>query len=188
MFKGVIEKIGFTKMLVFILSIFFFFSIISTLLLYKNLYTPLGPHFAAAHMIVTELQDSLLLRTVAINIIFYLISATGVLLLGVLYSHRIAGPFIKVTRFAELIGKGRFDQRIHFRKKDAIHSLSAALNEMAKTYEGRCNKLSSNLDELGQRLNSLKSPYDNREQRDENIKKILELDKVISEDYRELIL
>ncbi len=99
MFKGIIAKIGFTKMLIVVLSLFFFFSIISGLVLYKNLHTPLGPHFAAAHIIVTKLQDTILYKTVVINIVFYNPTAIGVLLLGVLYPHKLPADHRKNNSF-----------------------------------------------------------------------------------------
>ncbi|MDA3786898.1 MAG: hypothetical protein PF503_00140 [Desulfobacula sp.] len=188
MFKEVIGKIGFIKMLIIILSLCFFFSVISGLVLYKNLHVPLGPHFGATHIVVTELHDNLLFKTIIINLIFYCITAIGFLLLGVLYSHRIAGPLVKVTRFAEMMGKGKFDQRIDFRKKDVIHSLSAVLNEMSQAYENRCNTLSFNLNELEKNLNSLKLSDGSSEHKIEKTKKIMKLDAIISKTYKDLVL
>ncbi len=184
MFKGAVEKFGFIKMLIMLLGFFFLCSLISGFILYKNLHTPLGPHFAAAHLNVTNLQDSLLIKNIVINLIFFCITALGVVFLGVLYSHKIAGPLIKVTKYAQMVGKGRFDQRISFRNKDAIHSLSAALNEMTQTYENKCIRLSSNLSQLEQNLKLIK---EDREQNNEKIKKLLELDAIISKDYKDLI-
>ncbi|MCF6246553.1 MAG: hypothetical protein L3J69_04240 [Desulfobacula sp.] len=188
MLKESIIKIGFAKMLVLLLALFLFFSIVSSFILYQNLHTPLGPHFAAAQFNIINLQNSLLYRTIAINLIFFVITAAGLLLLGIFYSHRIAGPFIKINRFTKMLEKGKFNQRIYFRKKDVIHSLAVALNAMARAYEDRHKRYNSNLKKLEQELNSYKSSIGNYEQNAKKIIDLRRLNDIICQEFKDINL
>jgi methyl-accepting chemotaxis protein len=182
MLKGTITEKGFKRRLVLIiLGIFIFFSLISALVLYKSLHEPLSPHYGATVTILTQAKESLVTKTIEVNLIFYLFIAIGVTLLGILYSHRIAGPLFRVKQYAALLGGGRFDQRVGFRKKDVIHSLASVLNEMAEGCEDRTKLLASQLRELEDGLKLLSSLPDESEEKVELIKRLRELDARIRE-------
>jgi methyl-accepting chemotaxis protein len=189
MLKGTITEKGFKRRLVLIiLGIFLFFSLISALVLYRSLHVPLSPHYGATVSILTQAKESLVIRTIEVNFIFYFLIAIGVALLGILYSHRIAGPLVRVKQYAAMLGEGRFDERISFREKDAIHKLAIELNEMAKECEGRTKLLASQLRELEDGLKLLSSLPDESEEKAELIKRLLELDAKIREGHKKIII
>ncbi len=188
MFKGVVSEELFKRLLLIILGIFCLFSFISALVVYKNSQVSLGPHYGAAHVIVTSVKESLIIITVKINLIFYLLTAIGVAILGILYSHRVAGPLVQVKQYAEKLGEGRFDERIRFRKKDAIHYLASEFNEMAKGCQERTGILASELNKLEEDLLLLNSMPDKSEEKIELIKKIRKVDVEIRDMHQTLIL
>jgi signal transduction histidine kinase len=109
-----------------------------------------------------------------------------VTLLGIVYSHRIAGPLFRVKQYAAMLGEGRFDERISFREKDAVHKLAIELNEMAKECEDRTKLFVSELQELEDGLKLLSSLPDESEDKVELIKRLRELDAKIREDHKKI--
>ena len=181
-------KISITKLSLLLFGFFVFFAGISGLAVYKTVQVPIGPHFAAAHIVVSKLQHSLLSKTILINLIFFLITSIGLLLFGVIYSHRVAGPLTKIAGFTRMIGKGNFNQRLKFRKKDVIHSLSIRLNEVAAEYEGRQKRLASYLADLEDDLSCIECTTDTFVNTGTQLKDILEIDLKITREFRDLKL
>ena len=139
--EGTIKEGNFKWLLLKIFGIFLVFSLVSALVIYERLHVDLSPHYGAAISLLTQAKESLIITSIEINLIFWILIAVGITLLGILYSHRIAGPLFRVRRYAAALGEGRFDERISFREKDALHTLSSALNEVAAGCQGREKKL-----------------------------------------------
>ncbi|NQT46357.1 MAG: methyl-accepting chemotaxis protein [Candidatus Omnitrophica bacterium] len=54
-----------------------------------------------------------------------------VIIFGILFSHRVAGPSFHIARFLrEVVAKGDFSKEIHLRKRDELKEIAAAINEM----------------------------------------------------------
>lgn len=49
---------------------------------------------------------------------------------GLIYSHKISGPIYRVKKTIESLGKGIFNFKIKFRKKDKFQDLSIPINEL----------------------------------------------------------
>lgn len=188
MSKPVIKEGYLPRLLLIILGIFLFFSFLSALFLYRSLHLPLGPHYGAMLSIVAQVRESLLIKTITINLIFFVLTAIGVMLLGILYSHRIVGPLCRVKQYASALGQGRFSERIAFRKKDAVHALSSALNETAEGCEKTVKRFAHELRELENDLKSLASLTDRSEEKEALIGRLRELDERIRADCRKIRL
>ncbi|NQT07115.1 MAG: HAMP domain-containing protein [Candidatus Omnitrophica bacterium] len=50
--------------------------------------------------------------------------------IGIMLSHRIAGPVYRIEKTLEEIGKGNFDIRITLRKHDELKGIANAINDM----------------------------------------------------------
>ena len=174
------------RFLLIVLVMFLFFSLMSALVLYKSLHLPLSHHYGAIHVMVTQLNESLIIKTITINLFFFLLTTIGMILLGIFYSHRIVGPLFRVKKFSAVLGEGKFDERISFRKKDAIHTLSSELNEMAKGCQDNVTLLISGLHELKDTVTLLASvPYKSKK-RDELLKKLQKLDERMKENCQKI--
>lgn len=180
MFKGMIAGKGFRKLLLVILGIFCFFSLMSALVVYQTSHIPLSPHYGATYTILTRVKESLIAKTIIINLVFYIFTAVGIAFLGVLYSHRIAGPLFKVKKYAARLGDGNFDERILFRKKDAVHALATALNEVSRGCQDRTDRFVAELNKLEEGLLLLDSLPDKSQEKDRLIQKLRELDAKIT--------
>ncbi len=188
MLQGTITLAKFKRLLLIILGLFVFFSLGSAAILYFRLQVPLSPHYGAAITVISQVRESLILDTVIINLIFFLATAVGVTLLGILYSHRIAGPLFKVKQYAAALGEGRFDERICFRKKDAVHSLSSVLNETAAFCRDRTKRFGSDLAALEENLRLLNSLPEGSKDKSKMIERIRTLDAEIHTENRKLKL
>lgn len=186
--EGTIKEENFKWLLLTIFGIFLFFSLVSALLIYERLHVPLSPHYGAAISRLTQVKESLIITSIGINLMFWILIAVGIALLGIFYSHRIAGPLFRVRRYAAALGEGRFDQRISFREKDVLHTLSSALNEMAEEYQGREKRFAYQLRELQDGLLSLGSLSDSSPEKVELMRRLRELDARIRDHSQELKL
>jgi methyl-accepting chemotaxis protein len=186
--RGTVKEGDFKWLLLTIFGIFLVFSLVSALVIYERLHVPLSPHYGATISLLTQVKESLLITSIAINLIFWILIAVGITLLGIFYSHKIAGPLVRVRRYAATLAEGRFDQRISFREKDVLHPLATALNEVAEGYEGREKRFACQLEELQDALLSLGSLSDRSPEKIELMQRIRELDKRVKVDSQELKL
>ncbi len=123
-------QLGFvTRVFMVVLIVAVISSLVSTGLLWTNLYRASldsqAPLIAALMAIAITLLVELLL---AIPIVFFL---------GVQQSHRIVGPMNRIKRTLEAIGAGDFSQRITLRQGDALEDLAKSLNQMAASLQQR---------------------------------------------------
>lgn len=58
-------------------------------------------------------------------------------LLGILWSHRVYGPVVPLTRHIQELKCGNFASRVHLRKNDHLIELQNALNDLAEALEAR---------------------------------------------------
>jgi signal transduction histidine kinase len=188
MSEGIIKGGNFKWLLLTILVIFFFFSLVSALITYERLHVDLSPHYGAAISLLSQVKESLIITSIGIHLIFYLLIAIGVTVLGIFYSHRIAGPLFRVRKYAAALGEGRFHERINFRKKDALHDLSSVLNEIAEGCQDRSELLTSQLRELQDGLSTLGSLSGSSEEKVELIRRLRQLDTRIKHDDQKIKL
>lgn len=175
----IIKKGYLRNLLLLLLSIFFLGITLSALILYLDIYKPLNTHYSAILSILTGLKETLFTKTIQINAIFYLLIAAGILVIGVLYSHRIAGPLYRIKLYAKSISEGKLHGEIKFRREDAIHSFADALNGMTKSYEQRLTLLDSRIQDLENVLKKIKTLQESSRDAEAEVKKILEIDQGI---------
>jgi methyl-accepting chemotaxis protein len=188
MLKKIIKEGYIGKLLLIILGITLIFTLFSSIILYTTLDIPLSPHYGALFTNVGQLKESLIFTTVKVNILFFLFIAVGVVVLGILYSHRIAGPLYRVTQYAKSINQGKFDSRIRFRKKDAIHDLATALNQTVEGYQNKAKTFVSRLEEIVDTLKLLDAASGGSTEEDELVERLRLLDKEFNEEIKKIKL
>ncbi len=80
-------------------------------------------------------------KSALIYALFTLLMLTGVTLVGVVYSHRVAGPLERVKAAARELAKRNFGADVRFRKHDVVHPLAESLNRMTGRYKARHARL-----------------------------------------------
>jgi len=118
-----------TRVFVVVLIVAVVSSLISTGLLWTNMYradleqqaTPIAALIAVATTLLVELL-------IAIPLVYFL---------GIRQSHRVVGPVNRIKRVLEAIGAGDFSQRIVVRRGDALEDLAKTINRMADSLQQR---------------------------------------------------
>ena len=123
-----------TRVFVVVLIVAVISSLISTGLLWTNMYRPdleqQATLIAALIAVATTLLIELLL---AIPLVYFL---------GIRQSHRVVGPVNRIKRVLEAIGAGDFSQRITVRRGDALEDLAKSINQMADNLRQRFQRTS----------------------------------------------
>jgi len=180
-------KKGFIKRLVLlILLVFIVFSSVSGLFLYFNTYRSLDTNYSASISIISEIKEDLLSRTITISALFYLFILIGIVLLAVLYTHRIAGPLQRIKLFAGSVRRGDLSTALKFRKKDAVHSFGDSLNRMTESWQGRIRSLTSYIEQLENAVKECRSLAENEKERAAVLGKISSIDKEIKKLLEEI--
>jgi len=74
----------------------------------------------------TGLQETTLLKLLLpVLAVSVALTTAFTLALGLLYSHRIAGPIYNLKRVLRDVRRGNLDRKVRFRKKDEFHDLAA---------------------------------------------------------------
>jgi methyl-accepting chemotaxis protein len=184
----VISK-GFTKrLLLLILGVFILFTVSSAAYLYLDIYRPLGTHYSAIVTIISGLHETLAEKTLKINAFSFLLIFAGIMILGILYTHRIVGPLQRVRMFARLVAGGKMNAEMTFRKKDAIQPFKDSFNKMTAEHSNRLTAINSEVRELKESLAVLKSLAGEGKDADSEMKKILDRDERIRKLLNEIKL
>jgi signal transduction histidine kinase len=105
----------------FLVVIFLLIRETNELAIKLNLYA--APHY---YYFLTRQKSFIIKETVIFTIILFV----GVCIVGILYSHRIAGMLYRLTRHIEELSKGKKLEPISFRKKDAFKGLANSINRL----------------------------------------------------------
>ena len=123
-----------TRVFVVVLVVAVVSSLISTALLWANMYRA-----------DLEQQATLISALIAVAttlLVELLISIPLVYFLGIRQSHRVVGPVNRIKRVLEAIGAGDFSQRIVLRRGDALEGLAKSINQMADNLQRRSSRSS----------------------------------------------
>src|SRR3990167_7478951 len=113
-----------TRVFVVVLIVAVVSAMISTGLLWMNMYRPdLGQSTTLVAALIAVATTLLVELLISIPLVYFL---------GIRQSHRVVGPVNRIKRVLEAIGAGDFSQRIVLRRGDALEGLAKTINEMAE--------------------------------------------------------
>jgi len=161
---------------------------LSAVTLYINIHQPLDTHYSAALSIMSDLKDTLISRSIIISAILSFMMLLGLLILGILYTHRIAGPLYRVKVAAKSISKGNLGEKIRLRRKDVIHTFAESVNEMTENYCNKVSSLKSDISELKNAVNEIKELPDDKKSSEVSAKKISAINGNINSQLEDLKL
>ena len=121
-----------TRVFVVVLIVAVVSALISTGLLWMNMYRP-----------DLEQSTTLIAALIAVAttlLVELLISIPLVYFLGIRQSHRVVGPVNRMKRVLEAIGAGDFSQRIVVRRGDALEDMAKTINGMAERLSQRSSR------------------------------------------------
>ncbi len=187
--KDEVIKKGFTSRLLLLLSgVFIIFTALSAAYNYLDIYRPLGTHYSATITIISEVHETLAWETLKINALFFLLIFAGIMILGILYTHRIVGPLQSVRNSAKAVLEGKLNTEMTFRKNDAIHPFKDSFNSMTESYRDRADSLLSEIEILKESMTKLHSLSEEGKDTESEMKRVLDRDRRIKNIFSEIKL
>ena len=131
------------------LSIFCITGLVAPLaVLYFTMRQDIGPTYAEGIKMLTGLKQDILYKALTIFGITFLFMIIGILILAMLYSHRIAGPLYQLTQFVKKVTKGHLNERVSIRATDVIHPVADELNELVRVYHNKFQEIKKEVEIL----------------------------------------
>lgn len=153
----IIRKNFLRNFLIVLLAVFFAGSALSALVIFFNIHKPLDSHYSAIIYVITELRESLIMKTMTVNLVFFVLIAAGSGLLTLIYTHRIAGPLRRIKHCTKAIAGGNLDTKAKFRHNDAINAFADSLNDMTEFYGNKVTTLSAEVQQLHSAVNEFRT-------------------------------
>lgn len=75
-----------------------------------------------------------------LSLLLLAVYAALVIVVTVIYTHRLIGPVLPVMRHIKALQEGLYSHRIKLRSHDAFQELAGELNELAAVLEKRCRR------------------------------------------------
>ncbi len=116
--------------------------------LYFGIQEDVPPAYSAALASIQRLKNTLAERTFLTYALFSVIIIAGVAVVNLFYSHRIAGPLVRLARDADKIRDGDLTAEVRFRKKDVTTPMADAMNQLTETYRARVREMRDDADRL----------------------------------------
>lgn len=108
--------------------------VLSAFILYFSLYKEEGASYVESYRIISSLRQAILYKAAAIYVTTSLFIFAGIVVISLLYSHRIAGPLYRLGMFACRIKDGDLSENVRLRQRDVLHPLAEDLNSIISTY------------------------------------------------------
>jgi len=154
--RSIISQGYLTGLIIATLVIFSSGIITASLIIYYKTDKSLDIHYSAIISTLTTLKDSIFLLSLKISLLVSLLTLIGLLIIGIVYTHKIAGPLYRLKKWIEIIAKGEFTEKISFRKKDAIHTVGDAFNYMIDNIGKDIVEMKSEIRKIEEYLENLK--------------------------------
>jgi len=118
-----------------ILTVVLLSAVVAGYTIYYNSWALLGDKLASVY---PQGRLAQIFRTVnirlVVNLIFVSMFCVGI---GILTSHKIAGPVFRMVRFLNNVAEGDYTKRVHLRKGDQLQDLAEAINKVVDKLEGK---------------------------------------------------
>jgi methyl-accepting chemotaxis protein len=107
-----------------------------------------GTSYADSYKLLAGLNDVLISRSLQLFSFTLLLSISGIIILSIVYSHRVAGALHKLGMHTQRIASGDLDASVRLRNSDVLHELADDFNELSGRYRGILAPLEIKIREL----------------------------------------
>jgi len=124
-------------------------------LLYVSSQIWLGESYTEGLKTLSKSRGVILRNSIIIYATTSLFVLAGIIVLGLLYSHRVAGPLYRLAATARLISGGDYRVHVKLRDGDAVHPLADSMNQLVEGCNERLRRLTdalNSLEEASERL------------------------------------
>lgn len=127
-------------------------AIIGQIYLYYFTKSFLDIHYSEVLLRLVDLKESLFIKSLFVNILFFIIPSLLFAAALVYYSHRVAGPMYRTREYMKRRSTGPVSHALQFRSDDVLHTLSAAVNEVQDLEKVRNEEICANYERMEQAL------------------------------------
>jgi len=111
--------------------IFFAGGALSTAALFLVFRGEPGLSYADGYKLLAELNRVLVNRSLVLFSFTLLLSVTGIIVLGIVYSHRVAGALHMLGMHTRRIAEGDLSKTVRLRSTDVVHVLAEDFNDLS---------------------------------------------------------
>ncbi len=145
---GVISKRYPVTLLTKTIFLIFIGVVTSGFILYYTSHVWIGHTYSEGLRTLATFKQLLVKKTILIYMTTSIFILAGIVVLTVMYSHRIAGPLYRLTVSSRQIARGDLTLKVRLRERDAIHPLADSFNELTEGYRNRVLKIKGYANEL----------------------------------------
>lgn len=122
--------------------------LLTVFILYFSLPRGGGASYAESFKIISSLRQTIIYKAIVIYATTSFFIFAGVLVISLLYSHKIAGPLHRMGMFARKAAEGDFTDIITLRKNDVLHPMAKDLNDIASAYKNTLLQVETEINEI----------------------------------------
>ena len=141
-------------------------------ILYFSLPRGGGASYAESYKTISSLRQAIIYKALVIYATTSFFIIAGVLVISLLYSHKIAGPLHRMGMFARKAAEGDFTDTVRLREHDLLHPMAKDLNAIASAYKNTLLQVEIEINEIKNILTTIDGTAAQGER--ENILKISE--------------
>jgi methyl-accepting chemotaxis protein len=114
-----------------------------------------GTSYVDSYKLLAELNHVLVNRSLILFSFSLLLSLAGIIVLAIVYSHRVAGALHMLGMHTRRIASGDLTRTVRLRNTDVVHELAGDFNKLSDHYKGLLVQLEVKTRELSVSINSL---------------------------------
>ena len=175
-FNGILEKNYLKKLILLVSAVILAGSALSSAYFIVQTHISLNTHYGAVLSIISDYKSGLIVKSFTINIFFFVLIIIGIVILGILYSHKITGPLQRIKLYTKTIGDGNLNAHVMFRAEDVIHPFAGSVNKLTESYSIRLEELASGTEKLREAAAELGSLIEKGKETDDALRKIIKAD------------
>ncbi len=145
---GVVSKRYPTTLLTKIILLVFIGITTAGILLYYTSHVWIGLTYSEGLRTLATFKHLLIKKTILIYLLTSIFILAGIVVLTVLYSHRVAGPLYRLSVSSKQIARGDLTLKVKLRERDVIHPLADTFNELTASYRERVLRIKRSIGEL----------------------------------------
>lgn len=108
----------------------------------------LGQTYAQRLMNLSDFKQEVVKKSLYIYLFFGALMSASLIVAAIYYSHKVAGPLVRIRIFAKDMMSGKFGGGVKFRSGDVIHPVAEAAEGFSKRYGERRDGLEKITEEM----------------------------------------
>lgn len=137
-----------TRLLIVTVSILVTTVLLCTVFFYYYSNKEIGQTYSQKIFTLTQFKEEIIKDSIFIYVSFAIVAMFGIVIFAVLFTHRIAGPLVRVKAIMQQIAEGNLDIVVKFRKEDVVHPLADTLNDLVNRYRKRYSVIGESVDKI----------------------------------------